>query len=40
MRVKLFTIFFHGFEDLVKFWVGVHRVQNHNLCKTIFGFSY
>ena len=31
--------FFNGFENLVKFWVGVHRMQNYNLCKTILGLS-
>ena len=39
MWVKMYTNFFNGFENLVKFWVGVHRMQNYNLCKTILGLS-
>ena len=28
MLVKMYTNFFDGFEKLVKFWVGLRRMQN------------
>ena len=40
MRVNIYTIFFKGFEEMVKSLVEVHGKQNHNLCKMFFRFSF